>query len=184
MPQHPSLFVLRILWLALFVACLIYVGISLAGIFPKPHEPPAPLMPMLFGVVGTAIAVLSFVMPRQAYGPIARKLTVKIKEEAAPEAFAGRYRDAMQKQLVFADPKKAASAAFTAFMTPFILSLALSEAIAVFGLTLVAVGFELLVAAPFFGAGAILILIRFPTQKKVLGAFEQAHGASFPTAGA
>jgi hypothetical protein len=60
------------------------------------------------------------------------------------------------------------------FQTPFILALALSESVAMFGFVLGWLGAPLPVAGAFFAASWVLLLARFPTRSRVFGPFE-AH---------
>ncbi len=180
MRPHPALMTMRILWFALLAAAFMYMGIAY-GVLPKTiTTPPEPMMAPVFAGLSLILAVMSFLLPRNTYKQAARAASVKIEEEVAPSAFPNRYREAMPKRAVFAEPAAAASKAFACFQAPFILSIALSEAIALFGLVLSQVGFDKTVSLPFFLAGAVLVAIRFPQQANVLALFERAHGASFP----
>ncbi len=180
MPQHPALKTMRILWFALLAAALMYMGIGY-GLLPKlTTVPQNPEMLPVFAGVSLVLAVMSFLMPRMTYKQAVQAANVKIEEEIASSAFPNRYREAMPKRAVFAEPKAAAGLAFALFQAPFILSLALSEAIGLFGLVLSQLGFGITMSLPFFLVGAVLVAIRFPQQSTVLSMFEQARGASFP----
>ena len=171
---------MRILWFALFAATFMYMGVAY-GVLPKTmNAPQEPLMAPVFAGLSLVIAVMSFLVPRMTYKQAVQAASVKITEELASSAFPNRYREAMPKRAVFAEPVAAAGLAFACFQTPFILSIALSEAIALFGLVLSQLGFDMMVSLPFFLAGAALVAIRFPQQSTVLGMFEKARGASFP----
>lgn len=180
MRSHPSLFTLRILWFALLVAAFLYMGIAYGVLAKNGMVPQNPIMPPVLGGLSCVIAVISFLLPRITYQQAAKSLKVDVTEEVAPSAFPDGYRDAMPKRQVFADPEAATKTAFACFMSPFILSIALSESIALFGLVLAQLGFETVISLPFFLAGAVLIAVRFPRQATVLGMFERAKGASFP----
>lgn len=171
---------MRILWFALLAAAFIYMGVAY-GVLPKQTgAPQQPIMLPVFGVISLVMAVMSFLLPRTQYKQMAKATKVKIEEEVAPSAFPSRYRDTLPKRAVFADPKAAMSRAFAVFQQPFILSLALSEAIGLFGLVLSQLGFGITMSLPFFLVGAVLVAIRFPQQSKILAMFEEARGASFP----
>jgi hypothetical protein len=180
MAAHPALRTTRILWFALLVACFMYVGLAFGGFFPRPVVAPEPIMPIAFAGVAAMLSAASFLMPRMVYAGAARAADLATQEEVAPDGYSQKYREAMPKSVVFADPNAARNKAYALFMTPFILSLALSEAIALFGLVLSVLGFEKTVCAPFFAVGAVLILIRFPSEPSILAALERARGASFP----
>ncbi|MDI3288679.1 hypothetical protein [Polyangium sp. 15x6] len=181
MAQHPTLNVMRILWMAMLIATTMYVGLAFSGILKPPPEPVVPMMPFVFGLLSLVLTIVSFALPRSIHAAAARAAEVEIREEAPPDAFSGHYREAMEKRRVFADPAAAMAKAYTSYMTPFVLSIAFSEAIALFGLVLAFLGFEKILVVPFFVAGATLIAIRFPTQPKILDAFEAARGATFPS---
>lgn len=181
MPSHPALKTIRILWFALLFATFLYMGVAYSVLPKNTAAPQQPFMPFVLAGLSLSIAVISFLLPRMTYKQAAKNADVKISEEIVSSAFPNRYREAMPKRMVFADPNDAAHKAFVCFQAPFILSLALSEAIALFGLVLAQLGFEKMLSLPFFLAGAVLIAIRFPQQVTVLTMFEQAHGAKFPT---
>lgn len=180
MRSHPALITLRLLWFALLAAAFLYLGVAV-GVLSKNAAPAAiPIMPPVLGGVSFMIAIISFVLPPFIYAQVAKMGELEIKDEVVPSAFPERYREAMPKRQIFADPQAAMNKAYACFMTPFILSLALSEAIALFGLVLVVLGFGVFMALPFFLFGAGLIAVRFPTQTKVLAQFEKVRGAAFP----
>lgn len=180
MRPHPALMTLRILWFALLMSTFLYMGISY-GVLPKrAATPQIPIMPMVLGSLSLVLMGMSFLLPRMTYQQAAKAADVKIEEEVAPNAFPDRYREAMPKRTVFTEPDAAMGKAFACFQAPFILSLALSEAIAIFGFVLAQLGFEMMASLPFFLVGAALIAIRFPQQANILAMFEQARGAAFP----
>jgi hypothetical protein len=180
MHPHPSLMTLRIIWFALLTATFLYLGVAVGVLAKVAQVPQIPIMPFVLSGMSLVLAVMSFVLPSMIYGQAAKTGDVQIKDELVPNAYPDRYRQAMPKRQIFADPPAAMRMAFASFMTPFILSLALSEAIALFGLVLVQLGFGTTMGLPFFLAGALLIAVRFPSQSKVLRMFEQARGAVFP----
>lgn len=181
MRPHPTMNTLRILWFALLASVFMHLGIAVAVLSKNAIKPQIPFMPFMLGGLSLAIAVVSFVLPPVTYRQAAKAVQVEIKDEVVPSAFPSRYREAMPKRQIFSDPQAATNSAYALFMAPFILSLALSEAIAIFGLVLVQMGFGVVTGLPFFFAGAVLIALRFPTESKVRDMFEEARGAFFPT---
>lgn len=181
MRPHPAMLTLRILWFALLASVFLYLGIAIAVLSKVAMKPQIPFMPFVLGGLSLVIAVLSFVLPPVIYAQVAKAVEIDVKDEVVPSAFPSRYREALPKRQIFSDPQAATNKAFALFMTPFILSLALSEAIALFGLILVQMGFGVLTGLPFFFVGAVLIALRFPTEAKVRDMFEKARGAAFPT---
>src|SRR5512141_3440963 len=110
-------------------------GALLFTVHPEP-QPLQPLLPPLFGVVSLVIAVVSFMLPAQGYKQIVQRQKPEIAEEADQQGSdIIPYRDA-PKRRVFASPTDARRMARIAFQTPFILGMALSEAIALFGFAL------------------------------------------------
>lgn len=180
MRPQPQLLVFRILWFALLLAAFLYVAIGYGVLAKNAHPPQLPIMPMALGGLSVVVAIMSFLMPRFIYRQRVMEMDVKIVNEIAPNAFPDRYREAIPKRAIFADPERAITQAYLSFMTPFIMSLALSEAIALFGLVLLQLGFGPTLPIPFFAVGILLVAIRFPRHSQVQEAFEQARGAVFP----
>lgn len=159
--QSPTLTTPRIIWAALLGSQGIYVALLVGGLLQPPPEPPEPIMLTVISAVAMVVAAISIVLPRVMHAQGARALVHK--EPALPDH--GR-QAALRRalQLGFA---------------PWILSIALSEAVAIFGLVLGAIGFPLLSCAPFFAAGILLTLIRFPTAGRFLQPLEDAYGRRF-----
>lgn len=174
----PELRTPRILWGALLFSTVLYL-VVLFMVHP-PHQELQPLYPPLFGLLSLGIAVVSFVLPAQGYKQTVLRQKPEIAEEADQQGSdIIPYRDA-PKRRVFASPTDARRMARIAYQTPFILGMALSEAIALFGFVLGFLGHPLPYFIPFFVFAWVLMLVRFPTEKAVYGRYEQAMGASFP----
>ncbi len=181
MRPNPLLLTQRIIWFALLSASILYMVIAFVLVKRPPLlEPPNPIMPLVFGIVAISVTAASFFVPRIVYAQTVQKMNVETKEEAAPNAFPEGYRDALPKRIVFADPQAAIGTALICWQTPLIISLALSEAVALFGFVLAQLGFAPMYTLPFFLAGAVLIAIRFPRLPQIRAMFEKARGASFP----
>ena len=180
MRPSPALMTLRIIWFALLMSAFLYIGLVFF-VLPKPTRPARDAF-MLVGIcaMSAVVAVMSFIMPRILYRNAVKRVDTQTTEQIAPNAFPGRYREVTPKRIVFADPVAAQKQAYLCFQTPFIMSLALSEAIAICGLVLAQLGYEALYPLPFFIVGILLIAIRFPRHEQVIKAFEQAREAVFP----
>jgi hypothetical protein len=170
----------RILWGALFASTVIFFVIMLV-VHPETSGPPEPIMAPALGFVALTTAVMSFIIPRMNY----RQATANVKLDTVEESVdTGSdvlpYRGGAKRR-VFTDAKAARKKALMIFQTPFILSLALSESIALYGFVLGFLGFHFLIALPFFIVSWVLIALRFPTEQKVFGQFETGTGAHFPT---
>ncbi|MCA9595508.1 MAG: hypothetical protein KC776_19470 [Myxococcales bacterium] len=170
----------RILWGAIFGSTFVFVFMMLV-VHPENPGPPPPMLPPMFALVALTTAVMSFVVPRVQYRQaVARVKLDTIEEMADAGSDVLPYRSG-PKRRVFAKPDEARRKAFLLFQTPFILSLALSESIALFGFVLGFMGFASWIAYPFFGVSWVLFALRFPTEDKVLRPFEAGTGAYFPS---
>ena len=133
-------------------------------------------MTLLFAGVSVANAVLSFVLPARTYERALAAIRVEVEPE--PEAgFEGGFRQGASSSNRFANPAKALRSALGAFQTAFILSLALSESVALFGFALSRLGAPLTTAAPFFVVAWVLMGVRYPTHARAFGRFEARFGA-------
>jgi hypothetical protein len=147
----------RMIWFALLVSQGFYVAIPVLGLVERSRVRPDPILLYALAAVALVVAVVSFVVPG-----IVRRSAI------ASAAADLRHREASLDTIQ--------ARAFGIGFTPFILSIALSEAIALFGLVLSTLGFPTLVCLPFHAAGAVLTLIRFPTTAMFLGPLEEALG--------
>ena len=145
---------MRIIWGALLAsnAMLAYV----AKVVPPqqhpthghaPPPPPEPTMLYALGGMAVVVAVLSFVLPARfrAQG-FRRQPSHRIGQPIEPAL--------LKRRLALA-------------ATPFILSLALSHAVSLFGLVLAMVGHPFPIALGFILVGSALIAVRFPTMKMI-----------------
>ncbi len=155
MPYSPAmagslLLIPRILWLAMLGTHALYLAILVMGLYERPPEPPDPIILVALAGAALGTAVASFVVP-----------AVLRKNAGAPVA---------------ADPDVARRQALSAALTPFILSLALSEAVSVMGLVVGFNGHPAFAWAPFLACGALLVAVRFPTEGRMLGAAARPPG--------
>lgn len=148
----------RILWAALLFSQVMYVVLLVGGYLQVPPEPPQPILLTAISAVAMLVAALSVVLPRVLHAQAARRLAHQ--EPGLPDHGAAVVM------------RRALGLGFA----PFVLSIALSEAVAIFGLVLGVIGFHLAQCAPFFAAGMMLTLIRFPTQGRFLRPIEDAYG--------
>ena len=172
----------RILFVALCTSTIVLLVVVFTAAPPDSGPQSPTLLPML-AVVSLAVLVMSFILParQQAVGLAGSKLAVT--EEPDPGASEViPYRDAPKRQ-VFADPKQALKRAFGLYVPRFILEMALSEAVAVFGFVLGFLGYPPVMFLPFFGLSWLAMAARFPTPGKVIGPLERAFGARLPVEG-
>ncbi len=170
----------RILWGALFASTVIFFVIMLV-VHPENQGPPQSIMAPAFAFVALTTAVMSFIMPRMNYRQAIANVKLETVEQSVDTGSDVLPYRSGAKRRVFAKPDQARRKALVIFQTPFILSLALSESIALYGFILGFLGFHFLIALPFFLVSWVLIALRFPTEQKVFGPFEAGTGAHFPT---
>lgn len=164
----------RILWGAMFVSTVLFLVVARVAA-PAGQVPQAV---MLYAMAGAAAmsAVMSFVMPAKLLRHSLLAAKLEVTEEGDPTA-PSALRSAAPTVRVFADPDRALQRALGVYQTAFIVGLALSESVAIFGLILGFVGFPLLQYIGFFVASWALIAIRFPTVDRVAAPLEQAYDA-------
>jgi hypothetical protein len=176
----------RILWAALLMSCVIYGGLIASGVLSQGREAPIvldPTMALMFAVSALGVAVTSFLMPasllRQALAHAAPSVTI---EERADTDATTLFRDAAPRVRSIANPAEARAIFAGRFFTAFILSVALSEAVAVFGLAGHVAGFlPAPVALVFVGAAIVLQALRFPSAARCVAITERAWNAKWPT---
>ncbi len=178
---HP-LQVPRILWAALTGSALLFpvllVVIRSSG-GDVPDGPPDFVLLPAFGAAALGSVTASFVVPtlqrKQAFGRL-RLETREVPDDTAMPMYG---QQATRK--VIADRARALSVALPAYQTGFILTMALREAVATFGFVLGMVGFDLVVAAPFFAIAVLLMLIEFPSEDRILAELAKVHGVGLPS---
>jgi hypothetical protein len=163
-----ELMVPRILWGAILCSTFLFFVVQFVVRQPGPVE--APLVIVLAGAaVMTALA--SIVLPSATYAVALRRLKLDSREEDDPSGMPG-----VTRRRVAANPDEAMRTAIRIFQTPFILGLALSEAISLFGFVLGFLGAPIDWVLPFFVASWLLIWMRFPTRERIFGPAERATG--------
>ena len=168
----------RILWGALLASQVVYVGVLSAGLV-QPERPPDPIMlPVLIGTA-TVVAIASFLLPEIIRRGAIAKSGIVVHDIPDPEAPIG-FRGAAPTIRGYADPARVIARAFPLGFTPLILSLALAEAISIFGLTLGVTGHGPEAWAGFFAVGMTLTAIRFPTADTFLRPIEKHTGVRLP----
>jgi len=168
----------QILWAALFVSTILLGAV--AFIMKQPPQPPQAIMlPAIAGVAFTTV-VISFVLPRQLMTKgLTATLTPLIVEQPNPAAEV-TFREAAPPLRVFHDPSAAWKKALFAYQQPLIVSLALAESVALYGLVLVSLGFPRPTVVPFLVVCWVLQIARFPTDAKLAAAVKAATGVELP----
>ncbi|MDC0750042.1 hypothetical protein [Polyangium mundeleinium] len=89
MAQHPTLNVMRILWMAMLVATTMYVGLAFSGVLKPPPEPVVPMMPFVFGLLALVLTIVSFALPHHLPFFAAGAALIAIRFPTQPKILAG-----------------------------------------------------------------------------------------------
>lgn len=170
----------RILWLALVMTNAIYIGMVSSHAAISPDAAP-PYMAEMFGALAFGIAILSIVMPARGFEAGLRNMKVELVE--VPGEVVGSFRESAPLTRVIAEPERALADAFVRFQTPFILGMALAESISLFGFMLGFMRAAPIVYMPFFAAGTVLMLSKFPTEQRMVRALERVKNAKLMPSG-
>jgi len=169
--------VIRILWLSLLASTFVYLGVMFFAVQP-PLEPPDQMMALALAMAGLSTAAVSLVMPRIMLKGSLSQMQLPTREVADPNASLVM-REQAPKLLVYEDLKAARGAVAAKFFTPFILGMAMSEAVVIYGLVLGFLGFAPTITLPFFVVGWALMLTRFPREDAILRQAEEITGVRF-----
>ena len=171
-------------FLYLFVLFMVSSGV-VSGVASDPASTATPsadfTLVIAFAVVAVGVAAASFVVPRRLVEANLSAYRPDIETTRVP-APGGLYADATEERRVFSDPWGTRHDLRTKRFAPMILSWALSEAIAVFGLVLGFMGHELGAVLPFFVLCWALLIVHAPRFAIYDREAEQRYGATFPAA--
>lgn len=137
----------RILWFAMLVSQGVYVYVARTAAPDTPADGAGTLVVPLAAAAFVS-AMMSFALPMFLHRSAMRRVE--------PSTMGGA-------------PADLARIAVALYFTPFVLAIALSESVAVFGVVLALQGLPQSTYLPFIGAGALLVLVRFPTGRAALG---------------
>jgi len=172
----------RILWGSLLSSNVIYLGV-LAYVREQRTPPPTPAsaLVMALALAGLTNTVMSFVVPYMVYRRAATATRVETREGLMGDPLGATqgFRTAAASGRVFSDEGAARSVAFQLYQAPFIVGMAMAEAVSLFGFVLGFLGAEWAQVLPFFAVGITAQAVRFPTARRVEGLFEAVHGARF-----
>jgi hypothetical protein len=166
----------RILWAALFGSSLLFLMMVTSHIVhdEEGHGVP-PHLPELLGALAVGIAIVSIVLPAKNFDAMLRTLDVKFENEVGEPI--GSFRESAPTTRLIAEPHKTVLAAFARYQTPFIIGMALSESICLFGFMLGFMGAPPYAYAPFFALGLGLMVWRFPRLVTITSALERVKQA-------
>ncbi|HJK92612.1 MAG TPA: ATP synthase F0 subunit C [Polyangiaceae bacterium LLY-WYZ-15_(1-7)] len=178
----PKLRVQRILWAAMLSTVVIYAFLAWFVASPQAAERGVEAEPMLaiaLAVAAVGSTVASFLLPRHFMKQILDRQQPAIEEIPDPHAQDVMFRDQVPKTSVLTNGGALLREMIPKWQTGFILSLALSESVAIYGLVLAFVGHPPKVWAFFMVVGAVLLAIRFPSEARLRAQIERHHGAPF-----
>lgn len=174
-PQRPASWnVNRILWAAMLASTFVYL-VVIFMVAPPDGEPPEQTTPLMFAFIALGTAIVSVVMPRVMFKKSISMLELPTRDVADPNASV-MLRGEAPKLRVYEDLNLARQAVITRFFTPFILGLALSQAVVIYGLVLRLHGFSPAASLPFVVVGCALTLLRFPRESAVMRQAEEITG--------
>lgn len=176
--QQSSWQTVLILWGALLASTFVYIGLLLSGQIPEPTEPPPPMLPYALAPTALGVLVVSVILPRRFFDAALSAWKPATNQVPDPNASV-MFRDQTPTIDVFANPAEAERAMITRFFTPFILGMALSEAIAIFGFLLGIMHFDPMLWAPFFVVAWVSMLARFPSKARLRARVEERMGIRF-----
>ncbi|HEX7601906.1 MAG TPA: hypothetical protein VF316_09890 [Polyangiaceae bacterium] len=162
--MRQRLFAMRILWLGIATASVLFLAVLRVGDLPS--KPPDSMMVAAIAAAALADLVVSVILPARLLGAALRGLSGQIVERAEKRAFA--------------EPQPANRAITAALQSPFILGLALTESVALFGLALGRLGAPFPVVLPFFAVAWVGFALRFPTQAKIAAAVKKHLDVDLP----
>lgn len=179
-PTAQLLLTPRILWAALLASQGIYVALLVVpGLLERGEGAPDPQMIVALAVAALGTSVASFVMPVFLRRSAMARLSIPMRDVPDPNAVQG-FRGVAPTIREYVDPIAARQRAAGLAFVPLILSLALSEAVSIFGFLAGFTGHPPQVWAPFFAVGMTLTAIRFPTERSFFGPVETKTGVALP----
>ncbi len=169
---------LRILWAAMMGSVAIFGVLCFVLPAPSTAEPQMALLIGL-GVAAVVTAITSFWLPAQGLKTAFQNFDAETEERPASGDDSSMFGGQPRTQKVFKHPKKAFKKALPRYNTAFILGVALSESVALFGFVLSRVGFSPIEFLPFVVVGLVLVAIRFPTEERIIALVEKETGVRF-----
>lgn len=164
----------QILWFAIIASTLMVFAMLLA--VRQPRELELQIAPFI--ALAVTVAVLSVVLPRTLFATALRGVVFETREEPVT-TLTESYRQGVLMRRLFNKPDEAFALALAKYSTPFVLGMALSESVAMFGFVLGFLGARIEIAGALFGASLLLQLYRFPSPQALRRTVERAANAEF-----
>jgi hypothetical protein len=174
--QDPALRTARVMWVGILVSVgLFYVVLRMAK---HPSAPDDPISFPIFAALALSGGFASLLLPPYLH----RQGTLRAALETRDAESAISADSTTTTRRVFVDPGKARGVAQKLYQSSLVLSLALSESVALVGLVLGMRGFPEERVLPFFVASVGLIALRFPRANAPERMLETSAQARFPEA--
>ncbi|MEM9073042.1 MAG: hypothetical protein AAGE52_31345 [Myxococcota bacterium] len=168
-----------IIWAALLGSLPIYGVVAFTA---APPSGEGNLSPFFFALLAAAMGstVMSFVLPAVMRRRSLKEANFEV-EEVEDRTKEVMFRDMPPRIRQLANVEDVQRRVIPLWWTPFILELALSESVAIYGLVLAFVGFPAPLWIPFSILAAILMLMRMPLEGRIRRAVERATDARWPS---
>lgn len=166
-----ALATMKVLWASISFSTVIFLVIGLK-VAQTPEEPPPLVMLFAFATLSLGLIAASQLMPKQMLMAALKAQKFQVVEPPAQERM---FNDSPRRGRKFAQPDQVRQKLIQCAQTPLILGIALSEAIAIMGLMLMMLGFQLQHTLGFFVVSWVLLLGKFPK----LESFERVLEASY-----
>ena len=168
---------LWVIWGAMLASTGVYL-VVLQVAAPATAQPDA-LTALALNVVAVGMAASSLAVPLFLWKAGRRSLRPIVEEVPDEDADPGLFRDAVPKRRVFRQGPALLEAALARAQAPFILSLALSEAVCLFGFVLAFLGHPPGFWVPLYLLGVLLLLVRAPRLSRFVAHLEAHFDARF-----
>lgn len=166
-----ALATMKVLWGSISFSTLVFLMIGLK-VAPAPDQPPQMVMLFAFAALSLGLIGASQVVPKQVLVAALKAQKFQVVEPPAQERM---FNDSPRRGRKFAQPDQVRQKLIQCAQTPLILGIALSEAIAIMGLMLMMLGFQLTHTLGFFVVSWVLLFSKFPK----LESFERVLEASY-----
>lgn len=164
---------LRVLWVGLLASPVLLLMCGYYFTRQQPNETPSePTLLFVLGAAAVGSAVASVVLPRVMLTPALLALELPVTDAIAVGPSRGRRRARR-----FQDPRSARERLLSAALGPFVVGMALAEAVAFMGFLLWLLGFPFMYVGWMFVVCIVLMLSKFPRPEPYAAALEAAYDA-------
>jgi hypothetical protein len=168
-----ALATMKMLWAAISFSTVMFLVVGTTAA-QTPEEPPQMVMLFAFAAVSLGLIGASQLLPKQLLVTALKAQKFQVVEPPAQERM---FNDSPRRGRKFAEPAQVRQKLVQCSQTPFILGIALSEAVAIMGLMLMMLGFELTHSLGFFFVSWVLLLSKFPRLESFQRVLEASYDA-------